>query len=335
MPHESPVTPSVLSVDPGECPCRTDVYVADHFEELSRSRVQTLIREGRVRVDGAEVKPKHLLRGGERIEVEEIPSASPAPEPEEIPIDVLHEDDDLIVVNKPAGMVVHPGAGVNSGALVNALLARYGRLSNIGGPTRPGIVHRLDRGTSGCIAVARTDVAHNRLTKQLADRSMRRIYLAWVVGEMSGREGSIEAPIGRSMRNRTRMAVTRRSGRPALTHWEAVARAPGLTRLRCRLETGRTHQIRVHLAHVGHPVVGDPAYGLSAREMKMRIPPGHPDIIRALSRTARPLLHAHRLCLNHPASGEPMEFEAPLPEDFLAFDRALEPFTETIAPPHP
>jgi 23S rRNA pseudouridine1911/1915/1917 synthase len=276
-----------------------------------------------------------LLRGGERIEVEEIPSASPAPEPEEIPIDVLHEDDDLIVANKPAGMVVHPGAGVDSGTLVNALLARYGRLSGVGGPTRPGIVHRLDRGTSGCIAVARTDLAHDRLTRQLADRSMRRTYLAWVAGEVSGREGSIEAPIGRSARNRTRMTVTRRSGRAAVTHWEVVARAPGLTRLRCRLETGRTHQIRVHLAHVGHPIVGDPAYGLSAREMRMRIPPGYPTIIRALSRTERPLLHAHRLCLNHPTSGASMEFEAPLPEDFLAFDRALEPFTETIPSPHP
>jgi 23S rRNA pseudouridine1911/1915/1917 synthase len=302
-----------------------DVYLAQTLEEgPSRSRVQRLIRDGRVRVEGEPAKPSRDLTGGESIVVEMPSPAETEPLPESIPLDILYEDDDLLVVNKPAGMVVHPGAGVDSGTLVNAALHHCVRLSTVGGPRRPGIVHRLDRLTTGCICVAKTDLAHQGLAAQLLDRTMSRVYLAWAVGEMQGREGRIDAPIGRSPRNPTRMAVVRHAGRPAATRWEVLARAPGLTRLRCRLETGRTHQIRVHLAHVNHPVVGDADYGLSLKEIKMRIPAGHPAVLQAAARCERQMLHAHQLRFIHPRTGRAMEFEAPLPEDFRAFEAALE-----------
>ena len=210
--------PVVLHADPAECPCRTDAYAARHLEDVSRSRVHALMDEGRVRVNGVPVKAKRLLQGGERIEIDIPPPPPPVPDPEEVPLDVLYEDDDVVVIDKPAGMVVHPGAGRPSGTLVNALLGRYGRLSSVGGASRPGIVHRLDRGTSGCMAVARTDAAHHGLTRQLADRSMGRTYAAWVMGEMPGPKGAVDAPIGRSFRNRTRMAVVRRGGRRGHRH---------------------------------------------------------------------------------------------------------------------
>jgi len=331
IPSENPMSNReslrlTLRVDPAECPCRLDVYLAQGLEDLSRSRLQKLIRTGETLVDGAVAKPGHRLQGDEVIEIH-LPSPSEAiPRPEAIDLDILYEDEDLLVINKPAGMVVHPGAGVDSGTLVNALLSHCENLSGVGGVVRPGIIHRLDRLTSGCLCVAKNDLAHQRLAEQLAARSMSRIYVAWVLGEMSGREGRIDAPIGRSRRDPTLMSVVRREGRAAATRWEVIARAPGLTRVRCRLETGRTHQIRVHLGHIGHPVVGDAAYGLSPREARMRIPPGYPAITQALSRCVRQILHAQRLCFAHPRSGQPMEFEAPLPDDFQAFDAALEPF---------
>ncbi|MBN1865898.1 RluA family pseudouridine synthase [Candidatus Sumerlaeota bacterium] len=324
--RETPAPPTLLlNVSSSDAPCRIDVYLTENLEEdLTRSRVQRLIRDGLVLVDGAAVKPGHAVRGGERIEISLPPTAEPAPEPEAIPLDILYEDDAIVVLNKEPGIVLHPGAGARSGTLVNALLHHCrGSLSGIGGTARPGIVHRLDRLTSGCLCVAKTDAAHRGLAAQLADRTMRRSYLAWVVGEMPEREGRIDAPIGRSRRDRTQMAVVHRGGRPAATRWEVLARAPGLTRLLCRLETGRTHQIRVHLAHIGFPVVGDPEYGLSKRDARMRIPPGHPTLIQALARVDRQLLHAWRLELIHPTTGEPMQFEAPLPDDFGSFDAAV------------
>ena len=320
-----PPTPDrlLLQVDPDECPARIDVYLAEALPEFSRTRLQRLIRDGEVQLNGGLVKQSLILNGGETIEIQVPPPLDALPAAEDIPLDILHEDDDLLVVNKPAGMVVHPGAGVPSGTLVNALLHHCGTLSSVGGVSRPGIVHRLDRLTSGCIAVAKTDVAHRGLCEQLADHTMGRTYLAWVIGEVPDREGRIEAPIGRSPRQRTRMTVLPRTGRPAATRWRVVGRAPGLTRLECLLETGRTHQIRVHLAHISHPVAGDPEYGLSPREAKMRIPAGHPLIVQALSRCARQMLHAWRLHLIHPRTGAAMVLEAPLPEDFLALDKAL------------
>jgi len=315
-----------LRVDPDECPCRLDVYLTQNLDDLSRSRVQEVIRGGHAFVDGASAKPGQRLSGGEGIEITLPPPRELAPRPEAIALDVLYEDDDLLVINKPAGMVVHPGAGVDSGTLVNALLHYCGRLSALGGVARPGVVHRLDRLTSGCLCVAKNDFAHQRLAAQLVDRSMSRVYLAWALGEMADRAGRIDAPIGRSRRDPTLMTVVHRAGRPAATQWEVLARAPGLTRLHCRLETGRTHQIRVHLSYVNHPVVGDRDYGPPPREAKMRIPAGHPAIIQAVSRCSRQMLHARRIQFRHPRSGEAMEFEAPLPEDFQAFDAALEPF---------
>jgi 23S rRNA pseudouridine1911/1915/1917 synthase len=312
-----------LEADPEECPARLDVYLADALPDFSRTRLQRLIRSGEVAVAGTPAKQSLVLVGGETIVLRVPPPAEALPAAEDIPLDVLHEDADLLVINKPAGTVVHPGAGVSSGTLVNALLHHCGSLSTVGGVSRPGIVHRLDRLTSGCIAVAKTDAAHRALSAQLADHSMGRTYLAWVVGEMPETEGRIEAAIGRSPRQRTRMAVMPRTGRDAATRWRVVGRGPGLSRLECVLETGRTHQIRVHLAHVHHPVVGDPEYGLSPREEKMRIPAGNPSIIQALSRCERQMLHAWRLRLVHPRTGATMEFEAPLPDDFAALDRAL------------
>lgn len=318
--------PIALRVDPAECPCRIDVYLTLALEELSRSRVQQLIREGHARVDGETAKVSLKLQGGELLEIT-IPSPSAAvPQPEAIALEILYEDADVIVINKPAGMVVHPGAGVGSGTLVNALLNHCSDLSGIGGVVRPGIVHRLDRLTSGCICVAKNDLAHQSLSAQLADRSMSRVYVAWVVGGMGEPEGRIDAPLGRSPRNPTRMAVVSEGGRHAATRWRALAWAPGLTRLECHLETGRTHQIRVHLAHIGHPVVGDPEYGLSAKETRLRIPGGNPRIIQAVSKITHQLLHARQLEFIHPRTGQRMRFDAPLPADFAAFDEALTPF---------
>lgn len=315
-----------LSVDPADCPCRIDVYVTQAVEELSRARIQQLIRDGLVLVDGAPAKVSLKLQGGELLEIQ-VPCPSAAlPQPEAIALDILYEDEDLIVIHKPAGMVVHPGAGVTSGTLVNALLHHCSDLSGIGGVIRPGIVHRLDRLTSGCICVAKNDHAHQRLSAQLADRSMSRIYVTWVMGTMGAREGRIDAPIGRSPRNPTRMSVLSDGGRHAATRWHATAFAPGLTRLECHLETGRTHQIRVHLAHIRHPVVGDPEYGLTVKEAKLRIPGGQPQIVQAISRVTHQLLHAHRLQFIHPRTGEPMAFESPLPADFAAFDEAVAPY---------
>ena len=322
--------PIVLHVDANDCPSRIDVYLAENLDGVSRSRIQQLIRDGQVLLDGAAVKPRHLLEGDQRIEILLPPPVDASPQAEAIDLNILYEDADILVLNKSVGMVVHPGAGTASGTLVNALLHHCrGELSGIGGVIRPGIVHRLDRLTSGCLCVAKTDAAHQSLAAQLADRTMSRVYVAWVIGEMRKREGRIDASIGRSPRVRTHMAVVKRGGRAAVTHWEVQSRAPGLTRLLCRLETGRTHQIRVHLAHIGYPVVGDPEYGLSPRDAKMRIPAGHPEVIHALSRAKRQLLHAWQLQLVHPTMGHAMQFEAPLPEDFLSFENAV------FGSPHP
>jgi 23S rRNA pseudouridine1911/1915/1917 synthase len=315
-------TPLLLIVPADAAGQRLDAFLAREIEDLSRSRVHDLVAEGIVRVNGLAAKPSRTLQGGETIEALLPPSGEPLPEPEPIPLEVLYEDDDLLIVNKPAGLIVHPGAGVRSGTLVNAVLHHCPGLSGVGSPERPGIVHRLDRLTSGCTVVAKTQRAYRSLTAQIADRTMKRTYLAWVCGQMPSTEGTIDAPIGRSARVRTHMAVTK-GGRPAVTHWRVVARAPGLTRLECRLETGRTHQIRVHLAHLRFPVVGDPEYGLSGREARSLIPPSYPTVVQAVSHARRQMLHARRLDLVHPVTGVAIACEAPLPDDFRAFDAAV------------
>jgi 23S rRNA pseudouridine1911/1915/1917 synthase len=311
---------------------RLDVYLASQLDGVSRTRVHNLIIEGKVLVDGVSVRPSYNIVADETIHIQLPPNESPIPEAEDIPLSIIYEDDDVLVIDKPVGLVVHPGAGIRTGTLVNALVHHCGsQLSAMGGVVRPGIVHRLDRQTSGCICVAKNDKAHLCLSEQLADRSMGRIYDAWVVGTIDGLEGIIDAPIGRSPRIPTRMAVVRRGGRNAVTHWKVVRRAPGLTRLECNLETGRTHQIRVHLAFRGTPIVGDPEYGLAMHDAKQRIPAGYPKIIQAMAQVGRPLLHAREIHFLHPRTGERMSFHAPLEKGFVAFDAALEPFA--WAPP--
>jgi 23S rRNA pseudouridine1911/1915/1917 synthase len=263
-----------------------------------------LAREGLVSVNGRGARPADSVVEGDSIEYEVREPAPVEPRPEAIPLTVVYEDGDFVVVDKPPGMVVHPAAGHRSGTLVHALLGLGGSWSTAGGAARPGIVHRLDRGTSGLILAARTDRAHRALTAQLAARTLSRTYLAIVRGELTG-SGLLEGPIGRDPRDRLRMAVVE-GGRTARTRYEAVERRAGHTLVRCELETGRTHQVRVHLAALGHPVAGDDLYGRPA--------PGGPD---------RPTLHAWRLRLRHPVTGEPMSFEAAPPADFQAFWESL------------
>ena len=327
IPPPPSLNPSVsfsLQADPEDCPARLDAYLAEHLAEFSRSKLQRLIKSGDVLVNGAPARQSLSLKGDEVLDIQSPPPAAPTLEAENIPLDVLFEDDEVIIINKPAGLVVHPGAGVHSGTLVNALLYHFKNLSTLGGGSRPGIVHRLDRLTSGCIAVAKTDFAHHALAAQLQDHSLGREYLAWVIGQMPAASGRVDAPIGRSFSHRTRMAVVKQDGRPAATNWEVVKNASGLTRVICRLETGRTHQIRVHMAHLGHPVVGDPEYGLTPRDARMRIPAGNPALIAAISHANRQLLHAWRIHFTHPRTGERLVFEAPLPDDFQAFDAAAQ-----------
>jgi len=295
-----------FTVPPAEAGERLDAFLA-RVSGLSRARVQRLMEDGFVLVDGRPQKPRHRIAPGQRVEVR-IPDPTPlALVPERIPLDILHEDADLIVLNKPAGLVVHPGAGRMSGTLVHALLAHCRSLPGIGGVERPGIVHRLDRDTSGVLVIAKTDLAHQALSQQFKARQVQKRYLALVHGEMAVGAGRIEAPIGRREHDRKRMGVRREGGREARTHFRVLRRLPGMTLVELNLETGRTHQIRVHLAHIHHPVVGDQVYG-GRRERRQAA--GSED------RAPRQMLHAWRLGFRHPRTGLWLEFLAPIPEDF-------------------
>lgn len=286
---------------------RLDAYLA-RASGLSRARVQRLIQGGQVRVDGHPQKPRHRMSPGERVQLH-VPPATPLDlTPEPIPLDILREDDDLIVLNKPPGMVVHPGPGRSTGTLVQALLAHCGTLPGIGGMERPGIVHRLDRDTSGVLVVAKTESAHQSLSRQFKARVVKKRYLALVRGEVRQDSGRIEAAIGRREDDRKRMGVQSRGGREARTVFHVLRRLPGMTVLALDLETGRTHQIRVHLAHIGHPVIGDQVYG-GRRERRRAATDG--------PRADRQMLHAWRLAFHHPTTGAWVEFSAPIPEDFL------------------
>ena len=282
---------------------RLDRFLADRLSshDLSRSRIQALIKAGHITIDGALAKPRLAVEPGMRIAVT-IPEPRPAdPQPEDLPLAVLHEDEDIIVVDKAPGMVVHPAAGNQSGTLVNALLHHCpGGLSEIGDAGRPGIVHRLDKDTSGCLVAARNDRAHRSLVEQFAGQTTRKIYLAVVQGVPSPPSGTIHTHIARDPHNRLRMAVVEAPmGREAITDYEVTAGAPtGCARLRCRIHTGRTHQIRVHLRHLGHPILGDPIYA-------------HPS--RQPVQVDRLMLHAWHLELDHPATGERMVFRAGCP----------------------
>jgi 23S rRNA pseudouridine1911/1915/1917 synthase len=287
----------VARADVGE---RLDRFLARRLPEFSRSRIQALIELGHVRLQGAAAKPSQRLRAGQRIRVSVPEPASARPLPETLPLRVVFEDAKLLVIDKPAGMVVHPGAGRASGTLVNALLFHVKDLSGVGGVLRPGIVHRLDRGTSGLMVVAKDDATHRALSAQFAAREVEKEYLALVVGIPKQVRGEIRAPIGRDPIHRKRMSVRAPRGRLAHSRYELLKRLPGAALLRVRIFTGRTHQVRVHLASIGHPVAGDATYG--GRR------PG-------FERLQRPALHAARLAFTHPASGERVSFEAPLPDD--------------------
>ena len=275
---------------------------------LTRSQAARLIAEGRVRVNGKPAAKSARLSGGETITVDVPQLRETALPPQDIPLDVVYEDDDVIVVNKPTGLVVHPAPGHPDGTLVNALLHHCGdSLSGIGGEKRPGIVHRIDRDTSGLIIAAKNDAAHLALSAQLKDHSLSRTYECLVTGNMKQDSGTVDAPIGRSSADRKKMAVVP-TGRRAVTHWEVVARYPGVTHLRCRLETGRTHQIRVHMAYIGHPILGDTVYGAK----------------KPVPGLTGQCLHATGLRFVHPRTGEPVELHCPLPPEFTAMLQKLQ-----------
>lgn len=305
-----------------EGPTRLDRYLSESERLLTRSQIQRLIKVGMITVDGSKTKPSHKLRGGELISV-----VIPEPVvshllPQPIPLDVVYEDSYLIVVNKPAGMVVHPGAGVASGTLVNALLAHCKDLSGIGGVIRPGIVHRLDKGTSGLLVVAKDDRTHLLLSQALRERQIKRIYEAVVWGKPPDR-GKVETLIGRSPTQRKKMIVRRQTGRIAITNFELIESFGFASLLRLSLETGRTHQIRVHMAHIGHPIFGDPDYGGRRRSYGGLKESTMKKARQCLALIDRQALHASRLIFTHPATGSKMEFEAPLPEDMKNLLRRL------------
>ncbi len=293
---------------------RIDQVLTALVPELSRSQAQRLIRAGRVQVDGTTVKASAIAHGGARVAVDMPPAASPVPGAEALPLDIVHEDEDIVVVDKPAGLVVHPAAGHTRGTLVNALLHHVQDLSGVGGEQRPGIVHRLDRGTSGLMVVAKHDQAHRELGRQFEDREIEKEYAALVWGRVeAGRR--IDLPIGRDQAVRKRMSTRARRARTAVTRIVRAEPLAGLTLLRVIIATGRTHQIRVHLSAIGHPVVGDAVYG----GIRRRLAPKH----RAVARLTRPFLHAERLAFAHPRDGRRIEFRAPLPDDLERVLHAL------------
>ncbi len=296
-----------FAISEAEAGERIDAAVAAEFDELTRSAVQKLIASGSVLVNDAVVAKNYKVRTGDFIKVT-LPEPEPLDVlPEDIPLDIVYEDDDLLVVNKQKGMVVHPAPGNQSGTLVNALLFHCGdSLSGINGVIRPGIVHRIDKDTSGLLIVAKNDMAHQHLAKQIAEHSFTREYRAVVHGNIRDDSGTIDAPIGRSPKDRKKMAVVA-DGRNATTHFWVMERLSGYTYIRCRLETGRTHQIRVHLAYKGHPVAGDLVYGPKSTPTELK----------------GQCLHAGLIGFIHPRTGEYMEFTSPLPDYFEKFMQKL------------
>jgi len=321
QPHVERLT---AEVDESHAGKRLDRFLSDALPALSRTRVQALIRAGQVASGGATIEDvTYRVKPGDRFALTVPPAAPTALQGEAIPLNIVYEDDALIVLDKPAGLVVHPGAGQSAGTLVNALIAHCGEsLSGIGGVARPGIVHRLDKDTSGLMVVAKTDRAHRALAKQFADHGksgeLERGYLALVWGAPSRPQGRIDAPIGRHPTSRTKMAVLPEKGRHAVTHWRVLERYgkdkqhPVASLIACRLETGRTHQVRVHLAHIGHPLLGDSLYGSGFKSKVKKLPqPAQ----AALANLGRQALHAERLAFTHPVTGTLLEFNSPQPED--------------------
>ena len=292
-------TPIQFVVSANDAKLRLDQFLAKRLPEHSRSRLQQLIRSGFVRLNEQTTRPRQIVQGGDKISLIEPPPEKIETRPEPIPLDVLFEDDDLIVINKPAGLTIHPGAGHREHTLVNALLSHCTTLSGIAGKERPGIVHRLDKETSGCVVVAKNDIAHRELSKQFAARTVEKIYLAVVAGKLRKPIGVIEEKIGRHPVHRQRMSATAPHGRTAKTEYRVIRSSEQVSLVECRLHSGRTHQIRVHLHHLGHPVLGDKVY---APRLAKDFP--------------RQMLHAWKLGFSHPRTEEWKKFEAPLPADF-------------------
>lgn len=327
-PHDADHEFFVSEDDAGQ---RLDRFLTAQLPELSRNRIQTLMDDGHVLVDGAPRKPSHRVAEGETVTVGLPPPPASGVAPEPLPLDVLYEDADLIVINKPAGMIVHPGAGAETGTLVAALLHhfggpsdRMGGLSSVGAPLRPGIVHRLDKETSGAIVVARSDAAHANLASAFSKRLVEKTYLALLHGRPQQKPGSqpgrIELPIARDLRRRSRMTTRRREGREARTDWRALAQMPGFTLVEANLHTGRTHQIRVHFSALASPVVGDTVYGAPHQERTGNI---------LLPPLGRNFLHAARLGFAHPRTGARLDFRAPLPNTLRDYLRAVAEATRT------
>ena len=297
----------ILTASPEDKGSRIDKYISDNIAELTRSAVQGLIEKGLVLAEGKVVSKNYKLRGGEEISVE-IPEPEPMDAvPEDIPLDIVYEDDDLLVVNKPKGMVVHPAHGNYTGTLVNALLHHCGdSLSGINGVIRPGIVHRIDKNTSGLLIVAKNDASHLKLAEQIKEHSFTREYEAVACGYFKETEGTVDAPIGRHKTDRKKMCVTTENSRNAVTHYSVIKQYGGYAHVRLRLETGRTHQIRVHLSYIGHPVLGDDVYGKPYKGIEGQC------------------LHARKIGFIHPTTGEYMEFVSDLPDYFVSILAKLE-----------
>ena len=311
-----------LVIPPGQKKIRIDIYLARQVENATRNKVQQAIREGRVAVNGKIVKSSYALAPGDHIEVILLRPPRKTAEAENIPLRIVYEDVDLIVVNKPAGMVTHPAYGNYDGTLVNALLYHTKSLSRGGTETRPGIVHRLDKDTSGLLVVARNDRAHSLLAKQFARRTIEREYWALVWGIVAQDEGVIEASLGRSKKDRKKVAVVS-DGKQAATEYKVERRYEYLTLLRLKLRTGRTHQIRVHLAHIGHPVFGDPTYGGRSNTWGGLTGKKAQQAANLLKLIRRQALHAKTIGFVHPGTGEILRFDSELPEDFEAVLNAM------------